>query len=73
MRLKRIESRVQSQIYRVDIVVNDLRQLTEHFLEDLAAWKDLILPQTDPRDDPTMNAYVSADGKKGQGLQVSHH
>lgn len=60
VRLKRIESRIQSQIYRVDVVVNDLAHLTEQFLEDLAAWKDLILPRTDPREDPTMNAYVSA-------------
>ena len=64
LRLKRIESKIQSHIYRVDVIVQDLSSLTEQFLEDLAAWKNMILPQTDPRDDPTMNAYVGVIRRK---------
>jgi hypothetical protein len=59
VRLKRIESRIQYKIYRVDVLPNDTLNETEHFLLTLAAWKDAIPTPTQQRDYPNMNHYVS--------------
>lgn len=59
VRLKRIESKIQHEIYRVDVLDDNLPFKTEMFLETLAAWKNAIPPQSHPRDDHSMNAYVS--------------
>ncbi|RDW58435.1 hypothetical protein BP5796_12365 [Coleophoma crateriformis] len=59
VRLKRIESRIQHKIYRVDVLSNNLALKTEKFLDILAAWKSAIPPHSHPRDDHSMNAYVS--------------
>jgi hypothetical protein len=61
VRLKRIESKIQSKIYRVDVLVSNLPQETEQFLEALATWKNAALPQSNLKDDQNMNAYVSGN------------
>ncbi|KAE9370898.1 hypothetical protein N431DRAFT_510353 [Stipitochalara longipes BDJ] len=53
-----VEPKIQSKIYRVDVLVNSLPEETEKFLESLAAWKNAALPQSNIKDDQNMNAYM---------------
>lgn len=59
VRLKKIESRIQYKIYRVDVLVDNLFHETESLLGALAAWKEAIPPESHERDAKDMEIYVS--------------
>jgi hypothetical protein len=59
LRLKKIESRIQRKIFRVDRLVPNLAHETELLLNGVIAWKDMIPPQSLPRDAYNMHIYVS--------------
>lgn len=61
MRLKRIESKIQHIIYRVDRRAKPSPDIIQDFLDQLSAWKQAIPPEFNNRDDPKFEPFDGMD------------